>query len=223
MTNAAIIFDCDGVLVDSERIAIAVEREHLARVGLIYDTTDYLSRFVGLTNRDFHISVEADHKELHDGSLPDRFFEEMKAECVVRYDAELTSFDGLETFLDDYDGAVAVASSSSGPMLRRKLELTALHARFDPYIYSGDDVAQGKPAPDLFLLSASKLGQDPNRCLVIEDSVNGVLAAVAAGMEVWGFTGGGHADVGLHERLKGAGAQKVFSNYAGIRDHFQTT
>lgn len=220
MTNAAIIFDCDGVLVDSERIAIAVEREHLARTGLVYDTTDYLSRFVGLTNRDFHLAMEADHQALHDRPLPESFFEEMKAECIARYDAELTSFDGLETFLDGYDGAVAVASSSSGPMLRRKLELTALHARFDPYIYSGDDVAQGKPAPDLFLLSASKLGQDPSQCLVIEDSVNGVRAAVAAGMTVWGFTGGGHADAGLQGRLKGAGAQEVFSSYAGILEYF---
>ncbi len=222
MTNAAIIFDCDGVLVDSERIAIAVEREHLARTGLVYDTTDYLSRFVGLTNQDFHLATQADHQALNGRPLPDGFFEEMKAECVARYDAELTSFDGLEAFLDGYDGAVAVASSSSGPMLRRKLELTALHTRFDPYIYSGDDVAQGKPAPDLFLLSASRLGQDPSRCLVIEDSVNGVLAAVAAGMKVWGFTGGGHADAGLQGRLVGAGAQMVFSSYAGISEHFRS-
>ena len=213
MYPSAIIFDCDGVLVDSERIAIAVEREHLARTGLVYDTTDYLSRFVGLTNRDFHLAVEADHRDLHDLPLPDGFFEEMRADCIARYDAELTSFDGLEVFLDGYNGAVAVASSSSGPMLRRKLELTALHARFDPYIYSGDDVAQGKPAPDLFLHSASMLRQDPCDCLVIEDSVNGVRAAVAADMKVWGFTGGGHVDAGLEGRLREAGAAEVFSGY----------
>lgn len=216
MTDSAIIFDCDGVLVDSERIAIAVEREHLARVGLLYETTDYLGRFVGLTTSDFHHAVESDHWALHGRSLPDRFFEDLKSECLARYETELQAFEDLEAFLEVFDGAVAVASSSSGPMLRRKLKITNLHARFDPHIYSGDDVARGKPDPDLFLLAAEKLGHDPGDCLAIEDSTNGVRAAVAAGMEVWGFTGGGHADAGLGGRLQGAGAARVFADYAAI-------
>ncbi len=220
MTKSAIIFDCDGVLVDSERIAIAVEREHLARVGLMYDTTDYLSRFVGLTSQDYHLALERDHRALHNRSLPGPFFEDLKRECLARYESELSSFDGLERFLESYDGAVAVASSSSGPILRKKLEITGLHARFDPHIYSGDDVAQGKPAPDLFLLSASRLKVDPSQCLAIEDSVNGVRSAAAAGMDVWGFTGGGHADAQLGDRLRAAGAQEVFSGFSDIMRAF---
>ena len=216
MTNSAIIFDCDGVLVDSERIAIAVEREHLGRIGLFYDATEYLSRFVGLTNEDFHDALDSDHQTLHGSPLPPSFFGDLKAACRARYESELTSFDGLTALLDDLDGPVAVASSSSKELLHRKLEITDLHGRFDPHIYSGDEVRNGKPAPDLFLLAAARIGRDPAQCLVIEDSVNGVRAAMAAGMAVWGFTGGGHADEGLAGRLTEVGAQKVFSNYADV-------
>ncbi|WP_282610643.1 HAD family phosphatase [Pelagibius sp. Alg239-R121] len=213
MTDAAIIFDCDGVLVDSERIAIAVERDHLARIGLVYESADYLSRFVGLTNQDFYLALENDHRAIHNRPLPTDFFEKLKTACWARYESELTSFEGLLPLLDTLRGPVAVASSSSKPLLHRKLEITELHGRFDPHIYSGDEVARGKPSPDLFLLAAERIERDPAQCLVIEDSINGVRAAVAAGMEVWGFTGGGHADAGLSGRLKEAGARKVFSNY----------
>lgn len=212
----AIIFDCDGVLVDSERIAIAEEREHLAGLGLTYDLQVYLNRFVGLTNEDFHAALESDHQARHGKPLPPDFFGNLKAACWARYERELTSFEGLTALLAQIIGPVAVASSSSKELLHRKLEITGLHGRFAPHIYSGDEVENGKPAPDLFLLAAQRIDQPPSACLVIEDSVNGVRAAVAAGMEVWGFTGGGHADEGLAGRLRQAGAGRVFSNYADM-------
>lgn len=221
MTTLAIIFDCDGVLVDSERIAVAVEMEHLGRLGLTYGHQDYLSRFVGLTNEDFHDALQSDHQALHGLPLPHSFFGDLKAACWARYESELTSFEGLLPLLDLFDGPVAVASSSSKELLHRKLEITALHGRFAPHIYSGDEVENGKPAPDLFLLAAERIGMKPSECMVIEDSVNGVRAAVAAGMPVWGFTGGGHADAGLAERLLSAGAGEVFSTFAELSEAHQ--
>lgn len=214
LTDSAIIFDCDGVLVDSEKIAIAEEREHLARIGLTYDQQEYLNRFVGLTNEDFHDALESDYQTRHGRPLPPDFFSNLKATLWARYDRELTSFEGLTALLAQIAGPVAVASSSSRELLRRKLEITDLHGHFAPHIYSGDEVENGKPAPDLFLLAATRIGREPSTCLVIEDSVNGVRAGVAAGMDVWGFTGGGHADEGLAGRLTAAGARQVFSNYA---------
>ncbi len=93
MTARAIIFDCDGVLVDSERIAIAEEREHLARIGLTYERQEYLSRFVGLTNEDFHVALQGDHQTRHGRPLPPDFFGKLKAACWARYERELTSFE----------------------------------------------------------------------------------------------------------------------------------
>jgi beta-phosphoglucomutase-like phosphatase (HAD superfamily) len=104
-------------------------------------------------------------------------------------------------------------------MLHVKLRLVGLHGDFDPHIHSGDDVAHGKPAPDLFLRAASGLGVNPGECVVVEDSVHGVRAGVAAGADVWGFTGGGHADAGLADRLRAAGAALVFSDFAAMAGH----
>ncbi len=213
MTGLAVIFDCDGVLVDSEGISIAVERKHLARIGLEYDLEDYLTRFVGLTDEDYYRELESDYGALFESDFPSDFAASVKSERWARYENELTSIEGVEEFLDHCDGAIAVASSSPVASLRRKLEITGLHSRFEPHIYSGEQVKRGKPAPDLFLFAASRLGHDPDTCRIIEDSVNGVRAGLAAGMEVWGFTGGEHADPGLHDRLKQVGAHEVFSSF----------
>ena len=116
----------------------------------------------------------------------------------------------------------AVASSSGIDGLHEKLKLTGLHHLFSPHIYSGQQVERGKPAPDLFLFAAARLDRAPEDCLVIEDSVNGIRAAVSAGMEAWGFTGGGHADADLEGRLIHAGAQKVVSNYDELGSEFRS-
>ena len=216
MTILAVIFDCDGVLVDSEGISIAVERKHLHRIGLEYDLEDYLNRFVGLTDDDFYRELESDYGDLFKGDFPSDFAESVKSERWLRFEKELSSIEGVEAFLDHWDGAMAVASSSPVASLRRKLEITGLHRRFDPHIYSGEQVERGKPAPDLFLFAASRLGCIADACLIIEDSVNGVRAGLAAGMEVWGFTGGAHADPGLHDRLKRVGAREVFPSFSDI-------
>jgi len=218
---AALIFDCDGVLVDSEHIAMSVERECLAEIGLRYETADYLNRFVGLKDADFYAELERDCQASNGRALPAGFLENLRSRCWARFRTELAAIDGVRAFLDTYNGALAVASSSTMDGLHEKLELTGLHHLFSPHIYSGQQVTCGKPAPDLFLFAASRLDLTPEDCLVIEDSVNGVRAARSAGMEVWGFTGGGHADADLGRRLSDVGAHKVVANYAEFSAEFQ--
>ncbi len=220
MPFSTIIFDCDGVLVDSERIYVAVEREYLSRIGLHYELKDYMSRFMGLTYADFIAMLAKEFEALEQGPFPEDFAVNVKETAWRRIQAELTAIQGIETFLDDYAGAVAVASSSAIDVLHEKLRLVDLHHRFDPHIYSGENVERGKPAPDLFLHTAASLGSEPEDCLVVEDSVNGVTAGLAAGMTVWGFTGGGHADDGLADRLNAAGAHEVFDSFELMKARF---
>jgi HAD superfamily hydrolase (TIGR01509 family) len=110
-------------------------------------------------------------------------------------------------------GRIAVASSARAVFLESKLKRMGLYDLAAPHVYSADLVAAGKPAPDIFLHAAGKIGADPARCLVLEDSVNGVRAGCAAGMTVWGFTGGGHCYDGYGERLAAAGAHRIVENY----------
>lgn len=219
MTFSAIIFDCDGVLVDSEKIYLAVEREHLSRIGLDYDDTEYRRRFMGLKSADYINELDRDHRQMKGRALPERFSVDLKAEAVSRLQAELEMIEGVEALLEHFSGPTAVASSSAPDTLQLKMDITGLHRHFHPHIYSGDQVENGKPAPDLFLMAAGKLGIAPGECLVIEDSENGVRAGLAAGMTVWGFTGGGHADDGLENRLRGAGAHAVMASFGAMKTH----
>jgi HAD superfamily hydrolase (TIGR01509 family) len=211
----ALIFDCDGVLVDSEVIAIQCEREILASWGLDYALETFVQRFVGLHNRDFHNAIAAD-AQAAGLALPDDFRTALHANHWKRFEAELKAIDGVLEVAAAFTGLQAVASSSEADKLVRKLELADLHETFAPHVYSSDLVANGKPAPDLFLLAADRIGARPDTCLVIEDSVNGVKAALAAGMTAWGFTGGGHADAGLAGRLTEAGAHGVFASHRDV-------
>lgn len=211
----ALIFDCDGVLVDSEVIAIQCEREILASWGLDYAFETFVQRFVGLHNWDFHNAIAAD-AQTAGLVLPDDFRTALHANHWKRFEAELKAIDGVLDVAAAFTGLQAVASSSEADKLVRKLELAGLHETFAPHVYSSDLVANGKPAPDLFLLAADRIGARPDTCLVIEDSVNGVKAALAAGMTAWGFTGGGHADAGLAGRLTDAGAHGVFASHRDV-------
>ncbi|MEQ5788096.1 HAD family hydrolase [Erythrobacter sp. NFXS35] len=213
----AIIFDCDGVLVDSEIIHIAAEIELLAKLGLVYAREAYLTRFVGLSNADFQAEVEADYAKLTGDNFPSDFGSQLNEIIWPRIEAELRAIDGVAELVQSFCGKVAVGSSSPLEKLLKKLEITGLQSLFAPHIYSADQVKTGKPAPDLFLHSAAQIEVDPIRCLVIEDSVHGVLAAKAAGMTPIGFVGGGHCDKGLEQRLLANGAVMVVSHHSQIR------
>ena len=216
MTASAIIFDCDGVLVNSEELVIDIERRFLAGLGLVYDDVEFLTRFVGTSDRDFVAALQADHAERGQGIFPDDFLQQVRAVSFHRFTTDLRAVEGLEAYLAGLRRPKAVASSSTVRSLTRKLSLTGLADWFGEHVYSAEHVENGKPAPDLFLHAADRLGVAPGGCVVIEDSVMGVQAGIAAGMEVWGFTGGGHADAGLGDRLAAAGAVEVFPRFSDM-------
>jgi len=181
-----VIFDCDGVLVDSEPISVRHDVELFAELGLPMSEDEVIDRFVG---RSADVIVAAIEKQLGH-PLPEGVFERAEERLRDAWGAELTPVDGIVEALDQITGPVCVASSSKPESLRYKLELTGLYERFEGRIFSATEVANGKPAPDLFLYAAARMGAEPLECVVVEDSRYGVEAARAAGMEALGYAGG---------------------------------
>lgn len=211
----AVIFDCDGVLVDSEVLAIRGERTVLEAFGLTYSPQDYVRKFVGLHDSAFFEALRADFRARHAAEAPEDF-EDRVLEGRRRERHLLQVISGADDALGaarSAAGKIGVASSSRAHFLQSKLERTGLYDLVAPHVYSADLVAHGKPAPDIFLYTAEKLSADPARCLVLEDSENGVKAGVAAGMRVWGFLGGGHIFDGHNMRLVAAGAERTVADF----------
>jgi HAD superfamily hydrolase (TIGR01509 family) len=181
-----VIFDCDGVLVDSEPIAVRVDALVLGRLGWDLSEAEIIERFMGRSEAYMVGEIEA--------ALGRPLPLDWDAEFVPLYrdalEAELEPVDGVMEALDAISAPTCVASSSTHERLRFTLGLTGLLERFDGRIFSAADVANGKPAPDLFLHAAASLGADPARCAVVEDSVYGIQAARAAGMRAFGYAGG---------------------------------
>jgi HAD superfamily hydrolase (TIGR01509 family) len=181
-----VIFDCDGVLVDSEPIAVRIDVEMLAEVGVTMTAEEVIERFVGRSPEVIVAETEARLGR----RLPEEWFERAEARIRKAYATELQPVAGIAEALEEIADPVCVASSSGHESLRYKLELTGLYERFTGHIFSAAEVANGKPAPDLFLHAASRMGFAPGDCVVIEDSGYGVQAARAAGMDVFGYAGG---------------------------------
>jgi HAD superfamily hydrolase (TIGR01509 family) len=180
-----VIFDCDGVLVDSERIAVRVDTELLAELGWPLSEQEVIERFMGRTTEDMLRAIEAQIDNLEPGW--DVEFDRRYMEAL---EAELEPVDGVVEALDAIAAPTCVASSGTHEKLRFTLGHTGLYERFAGRIFSAEDVARGKPAPDLFLHAARTLGADPAACAVVEDSRYGVQAARAAGMRVLAYGGG---------------------------------
>jgi HAD superfamily hydrolase (TIGR01509 family) len=199
------------VLVDSEKLALQVELEVLAELGLTFDRHDYVLRFMGLSTEDYHAAIEEEAQKRLGRSIATevRGSERLRQVMV----AHLTEVPGALEAVLAVRLPKAIASSGSRAGLERKLKQTGMWEHFAPHIYSADHVANAKPAPDLFLYAAAALDIAPADCLVLEDSVNGVIGARTAGMTVWGFLGGGHAHDGLGERLLGAGAERLVRDW----------
>jgi len=181
-----VIFDCDGVLVDSERIAVRVEAELLAELGWPLSQAEIVERFMGRTTEYMDEAIEAQLGSRLPGDWSDQFQRRYRE----AFAAELVPVDGVLDALDQIAVPTCVASSGSHDKLRFTLGHTGLYERFEGRIFSGYEVANGKPAPDLFLHAAARMGAGPARCAVVEDSLYGVLAARAAGMRVFGYAGG---------------------------------
>ncbi len=182
------IFDCDGVLVDSERLSIRLDVELLAALGWRLSESEIIERWVGRTEAAMRAEIEA-HLRRDVGTE----WEAFGARYLEVFAAELRPVDGVADAVDAVQAAeyaTCVASSGDHAKIRRNLALTGLRDRFGERIFSGDDVIHGKPAPDLFLHAAAVMGVAPERCAVVEDSRHGVAAARAAGMWAFGYAGG---------------------------------
>ena len=211
--SGLIIFDCDGVVIDSEIIACRVEAEELTRIGYPIDAAAVAERFMGRPTPVMLATVEAELGR----PLPPDYEATVRRHKFAAYSRELRAMPGIREALDRLgDLPACVASSSKPETLEHALGLTGLYGRFAPRIYSTVLVERGKPAPDLFLYAARECGVAPGRCVVIEDSLPGVQAGCAAGMTVVGFTGGSHIGPGHGERLRGAGAGAVFRDMAEL-------
>ncbi|MCY0096679.1 HAD family hydrolase [Hoeflea ulvae] len=183
-----IIFDCDGVLIDSEVISARVLIGALASVGVKVDTAHVQTHFLGRS----WAKVAAEIRHSH-GYLPGTDFEERyRTELLSRFEQELDPTPGIKTLLGQLGPKTCVATSSTPKRALRSLELTGLAGFFEARVFTASEVERGKPAPDLFLHAAAKMDANPANCLVIEDSLPGIQAARNAGMEVLRFTGGSH-------------------------------
>jgi beta-phosphoglucomutase-like phosphatase (HAD superfamily) len=210
---SAVIFDCDGVLVDSEVLALEVELAILAEQGLSFEREDYVTRFMGLSYQAFHDVIDEEAQKRLGRPLSDSIRGELAMRLRQTMIARLTEVPGAAHAVAGTGLLKAVASSSTKEGLERKLRQVGLWEHFVPHVYSADHVANAKPAPDLFLHAAQALDVAADQCLVLEDSVNGVVAARAAGMRVWGFLGGGHAHDRLGGRLIAAGAERLVQDW----------
>jgi HAD superfamily hydrolase (TIGR01509 family) len=218
---SVIIFDCDGVLVDSEGIKSEVAARHLAKLGISVAASTLLERFSGVPDHEMYrmLAIESG---VH---IPPAHIEEAHALDLSRCQAEGNSLamPGIHECLDAVPGVgICVASSSSPKMLEQMLGQTRLWDRFAPNVFSAADVKRGKPAPDLFLLAAERMAVARGRCMVIEDSLAGIEAAKAAAMIPIGFAGGCHCGPDHADRLHRAGARKVFMSMASLAEYLST-
>jgi len=202
-----VIFDCDGVLVDSERLAVRIEAEVLATLGWPLTEAEIVDRFVGRSAGYMQSQIESTIGRPVDWSS------EFEARYQETFAKELLPVAGINEALDGVDLPVCVASSGSHQKMAFTLGLTGLLDRFDGHLFSADDVEHGKPAPDLFLYAAAHMGAEAGRCAVVEDSVSGVTAGLAAGMTVFGFAEG----VTSAQKLDSEGAV-VFDDMRALPD-----
>ena len=204
-----VIFDCDGVLVDSERIAIRIDAVVLADLGWPLSEAEIIERFVGRSEEHMVREIEAQLGR----RLPANWDAAYQDLYVTAFERELRAVEGVVDALDRITSPTCVASSGSHARIERSLRQTDLYGRFEGRIFSATEVSNGKPAPDLFLHAAARLGVPPARCAVVEDSRYGVEAARAAGMAAFGYAGG----VTPAHRLEGPGTV-VFSDMRCLPD-----
>ncbi len=209
------VFDCDGVLVDSENIAASVESAALAEFGYEITPEEVNHRFAGLTSRSIGDVVEAETGR----KLPDDFFEKNKQEIDRRLASEVEAVPGAREMLDRLKGEqLCVCSNSSTTRLKISLQRTRLWDSFAPHVYSAVEVGdhEPKPSPNVYRYAIATFGIDPRDAVVLEDTPFGVMAAKAAGARVIGFTGGAHIWPGHADVLTDAGAETVINRLANL-------
>jgi HAD superfamily hydrolase (TIGR01509 family) len=203
-----VIFDCDGVLVDSEALACVVHAEVLTAHGYAITAAQVHARFLGRSSREARFEVETEMGR----ALPDAYTLALKTTIDRVFGDSLQPVPHIAETLAKIAQPVCVASSGTPTRIVSSLTTTGLIDRFGPNLFSASQVQNGKPAPDLFLFAAAQMQTSPERCVVIEDSIPGVTAARAAGMTVLGFYGGAHCGPDTAATLKAAGADIAFAD-----------
>ena len=204
-----IIFDCDGVLVNSEPLAMRILLETIAEAGAVIDAGEAQEAFLGkslasvceLLRRERGIDIDA------------AALERMRERLYETFRQELRPVSGVTEVLGEVGRPFCIASSSQLERIDLALEVTGLAPFFNGNVFSAAMVKRGKPAPDLFLHAAREMQVAPADCIVVEDSPAGISSALSAGMKVFGFTGGDHAQSAAHrQRLEALGPRLVFSD-----------
>jgi HAD superfamily hydrolase (TIGR01509 family) len=209
-----VIFDCDGVLVDSEVISCRAHAETLTRHGYPITADQVLVRFLGVSDREARMTIEAELGR----SLPDDFEKQVKQATLQFYADDLRTIPHIGEAIAAIALPKCVASSGTPEKIRHGLECAGLYDLLAPNIFSATQVKRGKPAPDLFLFAAGQMQTSPARCVVIEDSVPGITGALAAGMAVLGFHGGSHCRPGYADKLRAASAIMTIDDMRQLPD-----
>lgn len=209
-----VVFDCDGVLVDSEVIAARVLSRELVAIGFMLTPEDCLARYTGISLPSVVARIEDEwgHK------VPADFLDRLRRGDGQAFREELRAIPHVHEVVAGIAMPRCVASSSRLAKIRLTLSLAGLLKLFDPHLFSAEMVAHGKPAPDLFLFAAAQMGVEPAYCLAVEDSQAGVRAGLAAGMRVLGFVGGAHCRPGHGATLQAAGAERIFADMRDLPD-----
>ncbi|MBS7544176.1 HAD family hydrolase [Ancylobacter oerskovii] len=213
MRPGLIIFDCDGVLIDSEVLSARALIDELACHGIAVDVDFVARHFIG---RAYPV-ILAEVRERFGVVLPASFETDYRARLIAGFERGLSPMPGAVEMLERLDVPCCVATSSSPPRLAASLRISGLEQFFVGRAFTASEVARGKPAPDLFLHAAARMGADPAACVVVEDSVAGLQAGAAAGMETWHFTGGshfGHMNIVLPDALR---PQARFAGFAELQ------
>jgi HAD superfamily hydrolase (TIGR01509 family) len=205
-----VIFDCDGVLIDSEIISARMLVSELGKLGVDIDLDYVAKHFLG---RSYPTVMKTIRQDFGVVLSPD-FETEYRARLLATFESELRIMSHVRPVLEGLDLPWCVATSSSPARAARSLQIVGLASLVGERLYTAADVALGKPAPDLFLYAASRMNADPLQCLVVEDSLNGIRAARAAGMAVWRFIGGSHLAGRDLTQPEDAQADMAFASFA---------
>lgn len=207
-----IIFDCDGVLVDSEPLSMEVDRDILAENGIAMTVAEVGSLFIGLTFEAFIEKIESDYRI----KLPKDVSADKNRRLLALYEKKLQAAPGIHATLAGLSLPMSVASNSPRHRIEAAFRIAGLTDFFGDRIITFEDVARAKPAPDVYLEAARRAKVPPQACLAIEDSKAGVASAVAAGCRVIGFTGLAHDGAASAQSLSGLGARTVVSRHADL-------
>jgi HAD superfamily hydrolase (TIGR01509 family) len=208
----AVLFDCDGVLVDSEPITQGVLRDMLEEAGWAMTQEECMRLFVGKMVRQERALIE----QRTGRPLTDDWMAAFYERRNQRLRAELQAIDGALAAVRSAHahaaGRIACASGADRLKVEFQIDMAGMRPYFGDRVFSGHEMPRSKPAPDVYLAAAARLGADPARCLVIEDTPTGVTAGVAAGAEVWAYC----PLPAAADRLREAGASRLLTHMAEL-------